>query len=327
MAGTPKRGEGTTGAPAVAITSVYPLSGYADGGEAFTITGEGFDPREWDDYFTSALLDITKWIDISVRTGSITTGANRLQLSSGAVAGGVGGVSNVATWTNVQGEIVSIIPNLIGSVPPVNVELINFVLWVDGNNWCRLGVSFDTNGDYTLNCVVRRNGVTITSYTMDWTYGAAVFKILRWGSSVYFIANGSIVFSSNKFYNNAAKFRIYSSNLADNYDAHSTVQWFYFRPFVVYGDRVVHDTKVVSDTRVRGGIPYSIDNKGNISGYAGDVDVSVVGRGLDTDVNGYEYVYRDRLKIINSTAKSWDLQITDDDQLLTPDGVKRGYGL
>ena len=74
-------------------------------------------------------------------------------------------------------------------------------------------------------------------------------------------------------------------------------------------------------------MPYSIDGKGNPYSYAGSVDVSVVGRGLDTDVNGYEYVFKDKLKIVNSTVKEVDLQITNDNQLLTPTGVKRGYGI
>lgn len=326
MAGVLKRGPGTTGAPAAAITSVYPLSGYADGGEPFIISGEGFDPREWDDYFTAALLDPVKWVNISGGSGTVTTGANRLQLSTGATIGSVAGIESINTWTHVQGEIVSILPNLT-VVPPVEVQLINFVLYVDATNFCEFRVAFDTSGEYTLECTVYRSGALQASYSTSWTYGAAVFKILRWGSSVYFIANGSVVFSSGNFYNNAATFRIYANNLADAYDAYSTVQWFYFRPFAIYEDRVVHDAKVVSDTRIRGGVPYSIDSIGNLSGYAGNVDVSVVGRGSDTDVNGYEYTYRDRLKVINSTAKSIDLQITNDDQLLTPEGVKRGYGL
>jgi hypothetical protein len=326
MAGTPKRGEGTTGAPACSITSVYPLTGYSDGGESFTIAGEGFDPREWDDLFTAALLDVAKWTDISAGGGTVTTGANRLQLSTTVAVGATAGIESVNTWNDVQGEIVSILPNL-SAVPPAEVELINFMLRVDANNYCTLRVTFDVDGVYTLECDVYRGGVQQDFYSTSWTYGAAIFKILRWGSTVYFIANGSIVYTSEHFYNNAAAFRIYAYNLADAYDAYSTVQWFYFRPFAIYEDRVVHDTKVVSDTRIRGGIPYSIDTRGVLGAFAGDIDLSVVGRGLDTDVNGYEYTYRDRLKIINSTAKDLDLQITDDDQLLTPSGVKRGYGI
>lgn len=325
MAGTPKRGDGTTGAPAASITTVYPLTGYADGGEAFIISGEGFDPREWDDLFTAAMLDVAKWTDISAGSGSITTGANRLQLSTGIVAGSVSGIESVNTWTDVQGEIVTILPHL-SVVPPIEVELINLTLFVDATNYCEMKVTYDVDNVYTLVCNVYRSGALQVSYNTAWTYGAAVFKILRWGSSVYFVANGSVVFSSKRFYNNVATFRIFADNLADIYDASSTVQWFYFRPFAVYEDRVVHDTFIVSDNRVRGGIPYSIDGKDVVSAYAGDVDVSVVGRGSDTDVNGYEYTFRDRLKILNSTAKDIDLQITNDNQLITPDGVKRGYG-
>jgi len=60
-----KYGTGVLYGPVTTISAVDPAEGPAPGGNAFVITGEGFDPRQWDDDFTGAVLDTVKWTDIS----------------------------------------------------------------------------------------------------------------------------------------------------------------------------------------------------------------------------------------------------------------------
>lgn len=322
-----KYGSGVLYGIAADIYSVSPDTGPSTGGNEFYMTGIGFDPRHWDDLFTAAVLDPVKWVDISAGTGVVTTALPNLMMSTGFAPGSIAGIESVATWTNVQGEIRCTIPRY-SVYPDSTVVCIGFQLYVDANNYCRLAVTCGTDSSQiNLICEVYRNGAQKEFYTTPWTSGTSMFKILRWGTDVYFVANGGVVFTSHDFSNAAATFRIYSENLAAAYDAWNTmVEWFYYRPFAVFENQPIHDTIIVSDFRLRGIVPPSIDNLRQVAAYAGLVDTSVVANGLDTMTDSYLYYFVDGLTVIDNVQSDTRMSLIDDAQVVTPSGYAKGLG-
>ena len=325
--GIQKRGVGVTGGAATSVSSISPTSGYSIGGDDFVVAGVGFDPRDWDDLFTGVILDVALWTDTSAGGGSVATGVSHLTLDTGAVAGGLASITSVKTWANTQGEARVIIPP-ITYTPTTQVNHFMFTLYIDASNWVSINLVVDPaiRSGLTLECDVRIGGSTTTVYSAAWTTGLSVFKILRYGSIVYFVVNGAIV-ATAVFVAPVASFVISANNNAENLELISTVSWFYFRPYAVFAEELIHDTTIVSDIRLRGATPPSKDSKGQSATFAGDVDVVVVGNGDDTSVDAFEYTFKDHLKIINSVNQDVDLQMVDDDQMITPENVKRGLGV
>jgi len=309
---------------ATAVSSVLTDSGPSTGGNDFIIEGEGFWAYSWNDDFTGAVLDAAKWTDISAGTGSISVGADHLQLSSGATAAGLGGVQSVKTWTDAQVEG-RFIFNPITTYASGIVFPGILALLVDVNNYAAIGLTYSTSAStLNLSVAVVKGGVTVDTYTTSWSTGLNVLKILRWGSVLYFYVNGALIRRFDSFVSTAAYARLYCSNGAQNFTTGSTVEDFYFRPFAVFDNSPVHDTIVVADNRVRGLVPSSVDNVGQSAAYAGLVDVSVVANGTDTDTDAYTYYFEDVLKILNSEQQDVVAQIIDDSTVRTPTGVKKG---
>jgi len=310
------------------VDSISPPEGPSIGGNGFILKGSGFDPRQWDDEFTNIVLDAVKWTDISSGSGAVSTGTFHLQLATGLTVGSVAGIESKALFNDTQGEIKLII-NPINVLPLGIVNLLNFELWVDANNYASLSITMDTVADsINISCKVYVGGfISDQNVIIPWTRGTSVIKILRKDSTVYFIANGMVIFKSVRFTNLPAIFRFYSTNNAEPYDVNQLiVEWFYFRPVVSFGDQVVHETIVVSDNRARGVVPPSIDDKQQEAAYAGLVDVSMIGVGTYTLVNAYRYYYLDGLKVINNIQFDTTLAIINDDQVLTPTGYNKGLG-
>lgn len=305
------------------ITSVSPDTGPSIGGQLLVVEGTNFDPRYWDDLFDGAVLDVVKWLDISAGTGAVVTGSSHLQFSTGVVAASVAGIESVSSWVNCQLEIRVILPriyeNPVGSVVPIA-----FQLRIDANNYALMYVSLSTTGVYTLNCEVYRGGVLIGSYNMVCNRGTLNLRILRWGTTVYFIYNGTIVYYNANFLTTVAKARVYSGNLAETYDVLATVEWFYWRTFVTIDNQLIYAPTVVSNFRLRGLTPPSVNEKGVSAAYAGLCDVSVVGVGTVVSNDAYEYYYIDRLRILNDPQFDMLLSVIDDDQLITKDTSDKG---
>lgn len=321
-----KYGAGVLYGSSAAVTSVDPETGPSVGGNTFVVVGSGFDPRQWDSYFDGVTLDAAKFIDISSGTGSSATDSPNLALASGTTAGGVGGVETVPAWTNAQAEV-GIIISPIEAYPATEVELFTLSLYVDANNYAEFSIVLGTSAStLALRFKTVVAGVTTATADTTWTTGLTTLKILRWGATVYFIVNGIVIKVVEQFVAASGKFRLMSRNVAANYDATSRVEVFYFRPFVVFDDRPVHDIEVVSDYRVRGLVPPSWDAKLVEAAYAGLVDVSVVGNGLDTLADAYEYYYQDVLTVINSGQSDTKLSFTSDTTTVTPTGIDKGLG-
>lgn len=322
-----KYGTGVLYGLTTSVTNLSPDTGPSTGGNTFILTGAGFDPRIWDDLFTAGALDPTLWTDLTSGSGVLTTGSPSLSLSSGATAGSIAGVESLANWDNMQCEIRCTIPRYT-IYPASEVRCIALELYVSATDLCRLSILCGTSAaSIRILAEVYRGGNLVDSYTQSWTSGTTLLKILRWGNDIYFIANGDILYRNYEFITDYATSRFYVDNVAENYDVYNTqIDWFYFRPFVVFGDQPVHDTVIVSNYRARGVVPPSIDLMHNEASYAGYVDCSIVGFDTITATDIYLYYYLKGLALIDSTAQSIKFSLVGDNQVVTPDNKSKGLG-
>ena len=319
-------GSGILYGPSASVASVDPIRGPSTGGNQFVIDGSGFANDFWSSFFDSPVLDPLKFTDVSFGTGTATTGSPNLTISSGAVAGGAGAVDSVASWADAQGEAVVYIPT-ISAYPASEVVLAGLGLWVDAANYVGISIYLGTSSStLVLRAMVVRGGVVLSTKEVEWTTGVSKLKILRWGTKVYFYANGELLHTDAKFVNTAATFRIGCNNQAAAYNITSRVEAFYWRPFALFDNRPVHDTTVVSEGRLRGLVPPSWDDKDTDAAYAGLVDVSVVGIGSFTSTDAYEYYYEDQLTIMNSASSGIKVSLLSDPLLRTPSASLRGLG-
>lgn len=324
-----KYGTGVLYGSSTTVTTVAPETGPSPGENSFVLTGTGFDPRHWDDFFTGLVLDPVKWVDGSFGSGSVSTGPFHLELVTGAVALSGAGIESVAQWGSTQGEIRFTLPP-ISEYPTDVVKLMVLCLWIGANDYAIMYIELGAApGTLVLRCEIYRGGALADELIrpLPWTTGLSTFKILRWGSNLYFYANGNEVWRSQRFTDAAAKFQVGSTNGVTTYNLQGVrVQWFYYRPFAVFQDQPVHDSVVVSDFRMRGRVSPSADAKRVPAAYAGDVDVHAVGNGSFTLADAYEYYYVDALKVINSTQADTRFSIINDPQLLTPADEQKGLG-
>ncbi len=308
------------------LTAVLPETGPSPGGNAFVIAGAALKPTQWNSLFDGVALDPTKFNDISAGTGTVTTGSPNLVLSSGAVAAGAAVVESINSWVNTQGEA-QVMLSPVYTYPTVEVDLFTLTLYIDASNYSTFGIYLGTtSGSLVLRATTVMGGVTLPVYETEWTTGFSTLKILRWSTSLYFIANGEIMHVDHKFTTLAATFRLGATNNAAAYPAVSRVGAFYYRPYAVFGDRPVHDTVAVSDSRVRGLVPASWDNKRTDAAYAGYVNVAVVGTDTAGMLDAYEYYYVDRLTVVNNSQSGVKLSLISDDILKTPATSLRGLG-
>ena len=322
-----KYGTGVYYGPVCAISAVSPVEGPAPGGNSFVITGTGFDPRQWDDMFTAAALVLARWSDISFG-GSVSTGPYHLGFSTSVVPASTAGILSVMQWYDVQGEVRVIISPVV-SRPLSEIDVLVFTLSVDSSNYAEMYVRMDTAGNMMLHCETWVGGIMRDELKspLVWTTGLATFKILRYGTDVYFVANGSVICRIPGFIATPASFMISTRNLSAAYDVDCTrVELFYYRPFAVFQNQPVHDTVIVSDNRARGLVPASRDITWQFAAYEGPVDVSIIGEGPTTSTDAYKYYYVAGMKSINSTQFSVEMSLINDAQLATPDGENKGFG-
>ena len=309
------------------ISSISPDSGPSTGSQSFVITGEGLSYEGYDDDWSNSSLDVTKWSDISSGTGSITVASPNLMLSTGSTASSVSGVESIATFSNIQFESKVSIP-AVSNYPASSVELYSFDLYIDSSNYARISVIQGISAGTTeLECSVVVSGKTVDTWTVDWTTGVSVFRILRFGTSVYFYANGVLVFRSSRFVNTAANIRYYSDNNSATYDVYGTiVVHSLLKTFVAFDNQIVFDPVVVSAYRLRGQTPPSLDAKDQSSAYSGFVDISVVSSNTTTQSNFYEYYFEDNLVVLNSAQFNVKMNIIDDTTVRTPANEEKGLG-
>jgi len=310
------------------FTGVTPDTGPSIGGVDFTCAGLGFDYQAFNDTFTGVALDLAKWTDISTGTGTVTTGASNLQLSTGATGSSVAGISMNATFYETQYEAKVNIPS-VTVYPTSEVSLFTMQYYIDASNYGDMSVLLATDGSVTLECEVYKGAGLVSSYTEDWTMGLSTFKILVWMGNLYFYANGSLFFRSQHFVNGSlGYYKFFADNKSASYNVYNTVvEYIVNRPFVVFGDiQVVPDVTLVSDTRLRGLTPPSIDIYETEAAYAGLVDVNVCVDNVQTGADAYEYYYLKKLVILQENQ--FDILLSDitEDTVRTPELVTRGLG-
>ena len=311
---------------ALTFDSIDPDTGPSTGGVDFVVTGGSFVYETFDDTFESAVLDGAKWNDISVGSGVVTTGTSHLQLTSGTTVGSIAGVEMVSGHTNIQYEVRVTIPRIIAN-PTATVSLFHMQNYVDANNNSNLIIELDNQGNVTLKCEVYLGGSLVDTYSTDWTSGFCTLKILRWGTDIYFYANGSLVHRSRSGNILTGVFKFFVDNRTTNYNIYNTVvEYVINRPYVSFNDQIVHDVTVVSATRARGLTPPSIDVKEQLAAYAGLVNVSVVSNVTQTRANFYEYFYVDSLTLLNEEQFDLKFSEIDDETVRTPSLASRGLG-
>lgn len=310
------------------FTEIIPTSGPSTGGQDFVILGDAMLFETYDDTFTGAVLDATKWTDLSAGGGSVATGSSHLQLNTGAVAGGEALIESIAVVNcDVQFEVkVNIPPQTIK--PTSEVVLFGLSLYIDATKNLNLGVVYDDTGAIYLRCFTYVGSTVTSSKDIEWTTGISTFKILRFYSDVYFYANGSLVFYSKEGISTTdAYVHIGASNRAADYDiVNVVVEYVVNRPFVVFDDQVVHDVVAVSDTRLRGHTPPSMSAKDIAAAFAGLVNVFVCSSDTLIKISAYEYYFVDDLVLTDETQFSTKVGIIGDSTVRTPTGYVRGLG-
>lgn len=320
-------GSGVLYGSTTVLSSISPDNGPSIGGNAFVLTGQGFDNSARDDDFTGAGLDPLLWTDISFGSGAVSTGANHLQLSTGTTPASVAGVISVFAWADFQAEVRAFFPS-VTAYPATSADVLVYWFWIGMGNYAELKVVMDSTGALTLNCNVVLSLTAVDSFSESWTNGLSVFKILRYQNILYFVANGTVVHTFSGFGSGAGIACLWAENdSAVAYDVTTTIESFTFKSFVVFDDQPVHDAVTVSDTRMRGFVPASVDDKERSAAYAGLVDVHVVGDCTSDNVDAYEYYYLDSLRVVNSVQSGVVMSFINDDQIKTKTGVKKGIGL
>lgn len=311
---------------ALALTSVSPDTGPSTGGQDFVLWGTAFDYTLRDDTFEGLVLDPTKWTDISTGLGSVTVGAAHLFLETDATPGAFAGVESFGTFTDAQYEARINIPAMVGR-PDAQVMLFCFSLYANANNHADIIITKEVDGSIEMTLSTTVSGNVADSVTIDWTIGLSTLKILRWGSSVYFYANGALQFATKSFVVTAAYYRMFAYNNAANYNVYGViVESFLCKPFAAFDTEVVHDLTIVGSSRARGITPASLDKSDQSAGYAGLVDVSIVAGSTVTMTDAYEYYYVDSLTLVQDSQFSVKISAIDDNSVKTPETATRGLG-
>ena len=310
------------------FSSINPDEGPSIGGNEYIITGSGFSNTANDDDFEGVVLDALLWTDISAGTGVLATNSPHLLLQTGTTASSICGVETVSTFLDFQGEIRVVIPT-ITAYPSSSVELIHYSMYVDVNNHVDMVVTVgSTSGTMSLTCSVTVGGSVVDTYTTtSISSGLKAFKILRYNSRVYCYMNNELLLDSRRFVATAAYYRIYNNNLSATYNVSTVVESFMEVPYVVFGTQIDAEPTVVSDFRIRGLVPASIDDKDQEAAYKGLVNVYVIsGSSTAFSLNAYEYYYLDTFTAIDSDQEDVRLSVISDSQVVTPSRYRLGLG-
>ncbi len=319
-------GTGVVYGATVDFTEVLPATGPSTGGTSFVIRGEGFDYTDFDDDFTAGALDGAKWTDISAGTGSVATGADHLQLTTGSTSSSVAGIEMKTTFANTQYECKVNIPTPLSN-PVSSVVLFGVFLLSSAIDGIRVAVLMDSTGAITLNMLVAVAGSVAETYSIDWTTGVSVFKILNWLDDTYVYANGSLVFTTKKVPRALDYWTFFSSNEAAAFNIQNViVEYVKCAPFVMFDNQPVHDATVVGDYRIRGVTPASVDVSGNLEAYKGLVDVSVVAGSTYTDIDAFTYYYLDELTALDESSIDTKISLIGDSTIKTPSNEVKGLG-
>jgi len=313
------------------LDSISPETGPSTGGSQFIARGINMEHTSNDDDFTSVGLDILKWTSLVSGAGATLVSEGpldpNLKFTTGTLAGNVSGIETKTIYVDSQFET-RVRIGALSSYPATKANLYTMQLYVDANNHAEIEVNVYASNEVLLECVITKGGVQSAYYQdVNWTTGLSTFKMLRWDTTMYFYANGSLVFQSDQFVTTAAKYRFFNTNLLATYSVVNTLLLAAtYKTFIVFGDRPVHDTQVVGDSRVRGLVPASIDANLYEAAHEGLVDVSLVSESTSTLSDAYDYYYLDSLTLIDNSQYGVKLSKRDDSTVRTPDLDNIGLG-
>lgn len=310
----------------MALDSISPNRGPSTGGTLFIAEGASFSFPTFDDDFIDASLDTSKWTDISTSSGTAVTGASHLVLDTGSTATSVAGLIMDYAARDTQFETRVNIPPVLAN-PTAAVNLFTIAKYVDATNYATMSVNLSSIGEVTLDITLFVNNTVKEVFPLAWTTGISTFKILQWGTSLYFYANGILILETKQFVNSVGAYQFYCSNQTAAYTiSNVVVEYVLNRPFAAFDAQVVHDLVLVSESRVRGLTPPSMNFKDVIAAYSGLVDVSIVSSSVVTGTDFFEYYFEDRLTVEDNTQ--FDMKISDITELTvrTPYLAKRGLG-
>jgi hypothetical protein len=309
-----------------ALDSITPDRGPTTGGTEFVLAGAAFLFPTYDDYFIGAVLDTTKWTDISDGDGTVLTGASHLVLDTGATAGSIAGIDMDYTARDSQFEARVNIP-VVQANPASVVNMFTFRKYVDANNYATLAVNLSALGVITLDMTVVVGARRVSFDSIAWTTGISTFKILQWGTDLYFYANGILVFKSDRFINTVGAYGVFATNVAATYTiSNVVVEYILSRPFATFDTEVVHDLIVVSDVRARGLTPPSMNFKDVSAAFAGLVDVSLVSSSVSTKTDAFEYYFEDRLTMVDNSQFAMKISDITELTVRTPILANKGLG-
>jgi hypothetical protein len=294
--------------------------GPSTGGAYYLIEGDGFDIQSSNDYFVDPVLDPVRWFSRDSGSGAYSVGNPGLLLNTGSTPNSVSGISTDPSFTSVQFEIRPyLVPLTV--FPTSNVTLLNFGAYESDLNYAAISIRFDSvTRSVILRCEVVLDSVVVDYKELDWSYGYSTLKIARFGSRVFFSANGERIFSSRKFLPSIdVLFRVFASNGTTSCPVRTLVDYFIDRTFVMFG---IHQPDlsptVVNNSRLRGITPPSMDFKDQEVSFKGSVDVYVVNSFSTVYTSdAYEYFYVDKFKAFNSNRERVTLSLVDDDQVVT----------
>lgn len=311
----------------LSLVSIYPESGPSIGGQSFVVSGSGLNFTAYNDDFTDLVLDTTKWLDISAGAGHVDTGASHLVLNTGSIPGAVAGIEMKHSVINSQYEIKIRIPKIV-SYPETEVSLLDFSLYYNDDNRSYFSISLGpTANTLKLKCFVYANGSLVDYYETAWTTGLATLKLLRWYSDIYFYANGSLLFKSERSNIEISKFRVYACNNSAFYSVDNViVENIICKTYMAFDNQIVDDLTVVSNVRARGQTPPSIDLKDQSAAYAGLVNIAIVADGSFIVPDFYEYYFLDDLILVNDVKSDVKINMINDDVVRTPVTSRKGLG-
>jgi hypothetical protein len=298
-------------------------TGPSTGGTKFTLMGSNLTNTVYDDVFTGTSLDLVKWSDLSSGSGSVSTGSDHLELSTGTTTGSVAGIRSVQTFESCQFETKVTVPKLT-IYPDAEVVLIAYRIYIDSSNYAEMKLVQPAESgtpELIVNAVI--SGTSVDNFSTSWTTGVSTLKILRWKNYAYFYANGTLLFKTSRFLDSSAVLDLYVDNQTSTYNTVGGSEYIKLKTYMAFDDQIVDDITVISAFRLRGTTPPSINSKEVLGAYKGYVDVSVVTDTVYTRSNFFEY-YFDNVLIVNKNDQ-FDVQLSviGDSIVRTPvDSVK-----
>jgi|LSQX01.2.fsa_nt_gb hypothetical protein len=290
--------------------AISPMSSKSSGGGKFVLTGEGFDPNELSSSFRddqdNTFNYVTDWM-YDVDNGIL------LQVDDN---GEYFTLNSNEFLKNFQYEIEFTLPKN-GNFSDEAYLQLSFDEGTGFSNTSlnsRIVISvFERNGEYVLrylhpfefsdaNDLITVNETDMRVGVKGITSGRNVLRVLNCDNRTQLFLNNKLL--SDKSSKKPSTDQVLLLSFIDEKAGTSpyviSIDRITYMPFMMFGDSILHNLKVVSDKRVRGFIPPSSDFKGRLGYYSGDVRVAIVSGKTVYVTNEFNYFFEKELMIYSS---------------------------